>query len=88
VVPDRDLDTGERVKPGGYPLTDRTYAKLLAEVTEVPSRPIPAGLKRDILAYYADPSAPISTKQDEKKWAAVQHELTVLAHLPEIPDPE
>jgi hypothetical protein len=88
VVPDRDLDTGERVKPGGYPLTDRTYAKLLAEVTKVPSRPIPAGLKRDILAYYADPSAPISTKQDEKKWAAVQHELTVLAHLPEIPDPE
>jgi hypothetical protein len=88
VVPDRDLDTGERVKPGGYPLTDRTYAKLLAEVTQVPSRPIPAALKRDILAYYADPSAPIATKQDEKNWAAVQHQLTVLAHLPEIPEPE
>jgi hypothetical protein len=83
VVPDRDLDTGAPVKPGGYPLTDATYAKLLGEVTKFSTRPIPAGLKRDILAYYADPSAPITTKKDAKKWNAVQQELRVLNSVPE-----
>ena len=44
----RDLDTGAVVKPGGYPLTDKTYAKLLAELTKHPARPIPVQLKHDI----------------------------------------
>jgi Zinc dependent phospholipase C len=75
---DRDLDTGQQVVPGGYPLTDKTYAQLLARVTQVPTEPIPAGLKQDIMAYYADPAAPISTKKKPKEWAAVQEQLQVL----------
>lgn len=31
-VPNRDLDTGAVVKPGGYRLTDETYAKLLGRI--------------------------------------------------------
>ncbi|MCU1234870.1 MAG: hypothetical protein JWP63_2837 [Candidatus Solibacter sp.] len=83
---DRDLDTGEPVVPGGYPLTDQTYAKLLARITKTPTRQIPAGLKQDILAYYADPTAPISTKKNPKAWAAVQQQLQVLAAMPTIPE--
>jgi len=78
-LPDRDLDTGERVVPGGYPLTDKTYAQLLARITKVPAEQIPVGLKQDILAYYADPAAPISTKKKPKEWAAVQEQLQVLS---------
>ena len=33
-LPNRDLDTGDWTKPGAYALTDRTYAKLLREITE------------------------------------------------------
>src|SRR5262249_6305160 len=86
LVPNRDLDTGQRVVPGGYSLTDKTYYKLLARVTENPTRPIPEGLKTDILEYYADSNAPISTKQDKKKWAQVQMQLEVLTRMSTKPD--
>src|SRR5262249_54222542 len=78
----RDLDTGALIVPGGYPLTDRTYAKLLAKVTQDPTKPMPAGLKGYILRYYADPDAPISTKRNRKKWAEVQNQLRLLPAIP------
>ena len=87
VVPNRDLDTGSRVVPGGYPLTDQTYVELLARVTKDPTQPVPEGIKRDILDYYADADAPISTKQDHKKWAQTQKLLTVLSSMPTRADP-
>ncbi|MDA4120346.1 MAG: zinc dependent phospholipase C family protein, partial [Thaumarchaeota archaeon] len=40
-ISNRDLDTGLVVKPGGYPLTDNTYAKLLAVITKNPSNLVP-----------------------------------------------
>jgi hypothetical protein len=82
LVPNRDLDTGKRVVPGGYPLTDQTYVKLLAGVTKDPTRPIPEGLKQDILDYYADADAPISTKRDHKKWAEVEKDVQILTSMP------
>jgi hypothetical protein len=78
---DRDLDTGQPVVPGGYPLTDKTYAQLLARITKVPMQAIPAGLKQDIIAYYADLGAPISTKKKPKEWAAVQEQLQELGGM-------
>ena len=81
---DRDLDTGQQVVPGGYPLTDKTYAKLLARITKVPTESIPAGLKQDIIAYYADPAAPITTKKKPKDWIVVQEQLQVLIGMKTI----
>ena len=81
VIANRDLDTGQRVKPGGYRLTDETYAKLLAKITEEPDRGIPLGLKQDIEAYYADPNAPIVTKKNPAAWARVQAELLVIGRM-------
>jgi hypothetical protein len=74
----RDLDTGSKVRPGAYRLTDRTYAELLHEVTEKPGLPIPPALREDILAYYADPDAPISTKKNRKAWKKVPAQLEFL----------
>ena len=47
-----DLDTGDHVKRGDYPLTDATYAQLLERLTAKPDRVIPAGTKRNIMTYY------------------------------------
>ena len=77
-LPDRDLDTGNMVRPGGYRLTDKTYAELLNKLTADPGRQVPSGLRRDVLAYYADPNAPISTKKHAHTWKRVQTELTTL----------
>ena len=81
-LPNRDLDTGKLVRPGQYRLTDRTYAKLLNALTKHAAKDPPEDLKQDILHYYADPEAPISTKSDPAKWARIQKQLTVLQQMP------
>lgn len=83
-----DLDTGSPVRPGGYSLTDITYAKLLHRLTRQSSLAIPPGIKSDILAYYANPDAPITTKKDPGKWAQVQADLATLAKMPTSTEPE
>ena len=83
-IPNRDLDTGLVVKPGGYPLADKTYAKLLDMITKNPDKVVPNQLKHDLIAYYADPEAPIITKKDPEKWAKLQENLKTLATMKTI----
>jgi hypothetical protein len=78
-----DLDTGLKVRPGAYPLTDQAYAKLLKEITGL-GAPVPLMLKVDILGYYADPAAPITTRKNPDKWKQVQEQLATLKTMPVI----
>jgi hypothetical protein len=78
----RDLDTGAPVHPGGYRLTDETYAKLVHRLVANPNHSVPPGLKGDILNYYTDPNAPIYTKKNARKWAQLQSELQTLKTMP------
>jgi Zinc dependent phospholipase C len=87
-LPNRDLDTGDVVKPGGYPLTDNTYADLLHSLASQPNLTIPPGIKEDIEAYYSNLDAPISTKKDPQRWAQVQRDLVTLESMPTNPLPE
>jgi hypothetical protein len=86
-LPNRDLDTGRVVEPGGYSLTDSTYADLLHRLTRQPTQAIPPGIKRDVLAFYADPNAPITTRQNAARWAEVQADLATLATMPTSTEP-
>jgi hypothetical protein len=86
-LPNRDLDTGRVVKPGGYSLTDSTFATLLHLLTRQPAVPIPPGIKEEIQAYYSNPDASISTKKDPKQWAEVQADLETLAKMPTSMEP-
>ena len=81
-LPNRDLDTGKVIQPGGYSLTDSTYADLLHHLTRQPDDPIPPGVQLDIEAYYANPDSPITTKKDPARWAEVQADLKTLASMP------
>jgi hypothetical protein len=87
-LPNWDLDTGQPIKPGGYRLTDKTYAKLLHRLARRPKQPIPPGIKSNVEAYYADPDAPIDTKKHARKWKRVQRELRVLDTMPTSTAPE
>jgi hypothetical protein len=80
-LPDLDLDTGYITRPGYYRLTDITYARLLHRVTERKAMP-PAGLRRNILAYYSNPAAPIVTRQYPRRWKRIQQELATLRAMP------
>ncbi len=78
----RDLDTGRVVQPGGYPLTDSTYADLLHKLTRQPAQPIPPGIKSDVQTYYSNLDLPITTKKYPERWKQVLADLAVLATMP------
>ncbi len=84
----RELDTGDVVKPGGYPMTDQAYADLLRTLAAQPNMTIPAGIKEDIEAYYSNLDAPITTKKDPERWAQLQKDLAILKSMPTSPLPE
>jgi len=60
-----NLDTGALTEACTYRLADETYAKLLDKTS---GRPVPEGLQRDLLSYYADLEKPFATKQNLKAW--------------------
>lgn len=66
-------------------MTDRTYARLLREITEKQKTPVPPGLKQDILNYYAVQDGPITTKRDRDEWKRVQRDLAWLREMPASP---
>lgn len=81
----RDLDTGDLVRAGAYALTDKTYANLLRRVTTDPSRPVPPGLRRDLLAFYRDPAKPTTNRNDRHALLKTESELRVLHGMPVRP---
>jgi hypothetical protein len=87
-LPNRDLDTGRLVQPGGYRLTDSTYALLLHRLVQNPANSIPPGIKLDLQAYYANAAAPIATKKDPQKWSEVQTDLAKLDLMPTSSEPQ
>ena len=87
-LPNRDLDTGHVVQPGGYLLTDFTFARLLHVLTRQPAQSIPPGVKAAILAYYANLDLPITTKKYPDQWKQVLVDLEILKSMRTSPDPE
>ena len=86
-----DLDTGDGVKRGDYPLADRTYDQLLERLTTQLERPIPASLKRNILEYYAEagtaePGEKVSKQLDLLKKMASAEAALVAPSLPVAED--
>jgi hypothetical protein len=74
----RDCDTGKETRPGEYVLADKTYAHLLNDLADNNFEGVPPELRENILAFYADPDAPIAPKRKSKDWKRVQGELNQL----------
>jgi len=76
-LPNENIDVGELTEAGKYRLSDRTYAQLLDKL-EGHYADVPPDVRLDILAFYGDLSAPISTKTDSTEWTKVTKELDEL----------
>ncbi len=76
-LPNENFDLGEVAQAGNYRLCDRAYAQLLGKL-EGHYADMPGELRINILAFYGDLSAPISTKTDSGEWAKVVKELDEL----------
>jgi hypothetical protein len=76
-LPNQNIDVGEVTAAGKYRLADAAYAKLLHKLnghyTDMPKE-----LRADLLAYYHDLGAPISTKTNSGDWDRVLQEVAQL----------
>jgi len=80
-----DLDSGQATKAAEYSLTDDTYAKLLAQLSERKFDMTSQELRDNILQFYSDLSVPIETKKDGVRWQAVLTELDQLKAVSPVP---
>jgi hypothetical protein len=75
---DMDFDTGRETRAGEYSLADKTYAHLLNDLAKHDFVDATPQLRQNILSFYSDPNAPITTKKDSKAWRTAQEELEKL----------
>lgn len=73
-----DFDTGRITHAGEYELTDKAYARLLHQLAHDNFQHLTLELRENILAFYSDPEAPVSTKRNAVAWARTQDELQQL----------
>jgi hypothetical protein len=73
-----DYDTGKPTKPGEYPLSDSTYAKLVDELSSKAETGPDRDLRANLLSFYADPNAPLTTRKNAKAWKKLQEQLDKL----------
>jgi hypothetical protein len=76
-LPNYNLDVGTFTTAGKYSLMDAAYSQLLHKLQDHYTE-IPQDLRSDILAFYHDLSAPISTKANDKEWVRVLKEVDQL----------
>jgi len=74
----KDCDTGRETRPGEYTLSDQTYSHLVDDLSDSDFKQVTPELRENILAYYANPDAPLATKRNRKVWKRVQDELKQL----------
>ena len=79
-----NFDTGRLTRPAEYRLADATYAKLLEKLEKDHFRGVTPELRADILAFYADPTAPIATKFNKEQWKTTMRDLEELKALTKV----
>jgi hypothetical protein len=85
VLPNCDFDSGQETKAAEYSLTDETYAKLLAQLSERKFELTSPELRDNILHFYSDLSMPIETKKDQVRWQSVLTSLDQLKSVAPVP---
>jgi len=78
---DQDLDTGRPSRAGEYKLADKTYARLLDDLSKRNFDQVTPDLQQNILAYFRDAKPPVPNKKDknaEKAWEKTMAELEKL----------
>lgn len=78
-----DFDTGRLTNAGEYKLTDQTYAHLLDQLAKNNFQQVAPDLRQNILTFYKDPRAPLTTKADRSAWEKVQEQLQRLRTTPQ-----
>ncbi len=81
VLPNCDFDSGKVTRAAEYSLTDETYAKLLARLSERKFDLTSPELRSNLVDFYSDLSVPISTKTNPGDWQRVLTQLDQLKSI-------
>lgn len=76
-LPNRDLDTGEDVRPGSYRNTNATYLRLLRTLSQHERYAVSPALFGNIASFYSS-RAPFGSTLNDVQWAAIQNDLHIL----------
>ena len=81
-----DFDTGQVTSPGEYSLADKTYAKLLRDLSQHGFKGITPELRANLLAFYRNPKPAAANgkkvrKEEAKAWCATLAALEKLRAL-------
>jgi len=87
VLGNTDFDTGKSTRAGEYALTDQAYAHLLGRLSASKFAQTSDPLRQNILDFYADPSAIISTKRDAGEWNKTLSDIEQLKLVAAQPSP-
>ncbi len=85
VLPNCDFDSGTVTRAAEYSLTDDSYAKLLARLSERKFDLTTPDLRQNIMEFYSDLSVPIETKKDQAQWQEVLTALEQLKSVEPVP---
>ena len=77
-LPNEDLDTGRATRLAEYALADKSYARLLDELSDRGFRSVPPMLRDDILAFYSAPGPGVASPNDSPRWRKTERELKEL----------
>ena len=82
-----DFDTGQETRLGEYPLADKTYARLVDDLSKQSASPAAPELLSNIKEFYTTKNPPaFKNKKDAKNWQKLQDELAKL-HAADEPEP-
>lgn len=77
-LPDTDCDTGQPTGAAEYSLADKTYARLLDDLSQDDFATSTPALRSNVLAFFSDLNAPFHTKKNRKSWAKTERQLEQL----------
>src|ERR1051325_4389028 len=83
--PDTDCDTGRPVRPGEYPLADKTYARLLDRLIKSGQTNALPDLRANILKFYASTQPSARTAKERRARQRIATELRALEAGPNSP---
>jgi Zinc dependent phospholipase C len=86
-LPDTDCDTGRQTGAAEYSLADKTYARLLHDLSNSNFAQLTPALRTNIMEFYSNLNAPYSTKKNSKSWSRTQRELAELKEWKQPQEP-
>ncbi len=84
-LPNTDCDTGRATSAAEYSLADKTYQRLLSDLSKNNFAQMSPLLRGNILGFYSDLNAPYHTKKNSKSWNETEQELQRLKTEAESP---